>query len=635
MTKYTYVDTDAWISFISVAGDGVVKGVSNLYEATPDISLSSEASKVKQISLEDIREGAGKAIVNMLPDYSDNAVVVSLEEGTHFISTTEGTPLARRRLAMWLALNCIDVEGVGLILISELHPESSLMKVLSEFAFDRTLKPVASDVIYKSANISPCTCCGELREVSLVATYDNQGNRDTKGSYCKSCREQGGYVHEDGAYLNDIDLSSKLHPGKSWKTSRMFGGVLDYTFKTTESGSGMDCFKKGKGDSDRAPYLGVELEVSCKQGVMSAQHDLVKEAYNRVMEGSVAICNDGSLSSDNRSFEIISIPAKLNYLKEAIAPLYQDDLYAKGMDKPNHTYGMHVHVGRKELTPLQISKMVIFINATENQPFLTTLAGRSSCSYSSYSPNKRQIKHYKKGYSSERSSALNLNPRDTIEFRLFGTPIDLNDFNIKIEFVDALCSYTRTSSGISNLSYSDFIGWVKANPQGRPALQKYVKTLKYDEVKIPLSTIARVRDSYASLIDKALHAFEARTSSFDSTVFMKKVNTLLKLTSKRDASGAVTKDILSRLYSRMNEDNERFMNVIPRISKYLDPSTKYLCLNNPDLFCKGMHSLSKRDLSRSLSTLQKNAGSTSGGWQEYGATAQVMNTAPTFVDEPF
>jgi hypothetical protein len=130
---------------------------------------------------------------------------------------------------------------------------------------------------------------------------------------------------------------------------------------------------------------------------------------------------------------------------------------------------MHVHVSRASLTPLQIGKLVVFLNAPENSAFITTIAQRDAGGYCKRKADKGKLT----GLAAcalardDRYEALNLIPPHTVEFRIFkGTT--RRDRAIKnIEFCAALCEYTETAS-LQSLRYTDFLAWL-CKPEQRAA----------------------------------------------------------------------------------------------------------------------------------------------------------------------
>jgi len=302
---------------------------------------------------------------------------------------------------------------------------------------------------------------------------------------------------------------------------------------------------------DTTCYLGVELEVTANKQAF----DLARDAYNRLDVGnaddaaikelgvflaastanryfvengkSAIIKYDGSCSAIG--FEIVSVPGTHAWhLNEAWKGFFKEDFtdpeaqaYAPSnllSGWPNNgrndavtpwnkeerwktpTCGIHIHVSRNALTPLQLGKMLVYVTANEDG-FIEKIAGRSANTYSKFI--KKDLKHgasLGRGGSiitrgsnaalrAERYEAINLtSTKGTVEFRIFRSNVSKAGFFKCIDFVQALVDWTRDAS-LAKLSNKQFIGFVIDNRGKYPWFSKWLIDSKYVQTVATLNPL--------------------------------------------------------------------------------------------------------------------------------------------------
>jgi hypothetical protein len=197
-------------------------------------------------------------------------------------------------------------------------------------------------------------------------------------------------------------------------------------------------------------YFGVELEVECP-------NDREEKAL-RVQAAlpHVVLQYDGSL--DN-GFEIITAPAVLSAQRRLWKRFTTN--VARGLKSHNtSTCGMHVHVSRDALTPLQIGKLTVFLNAGENYGFVTTVSQRVMGTYCKQKSSKASFKNGPDVFDrSDRYDALNLVNENTVEFRIFRGNTRADRILKNLEFCAALIAWTKTAS-LQALSFQNFLAWL-------------------------------------------------------------------------------------------------------------------------------------------------------------------------------
>ena len=214
-------------------------------------------------------------------------------------------------------------------------------------------------------------------------------------------------------------------------------------------------------------YLGCELEYE------TTNRDAARVKVGRALRGHAIMKSDGSIRD---GFEVVTCPATLDIHLDVFKKFFDNRPVEL---KIASNVGMHVHVSRKPLSVLTVGKMTEFMNRSDNVKFITHIAGRAPNNYC------RQEEHrslsfplvYKTG---ERYNTLNLNNADTIEFRIFSTPLTYEDFAHKVQFCQALTEYSKPGVlGVplkTQTSHAHFIKWALENHKAYPELATKIKS---------------------------------------------------------------------------------------------------------------------------------------------------------------
>jgi hypothetical protein len=166
---------------------------------------------------------------------------------------------------------------------------------------------------------------------------------------------------EDGVHAHEANVLEELRPA-AWL-----------------SAPGENTDRHGNGKAKLATlWMGFELEVM--------PHGRRAEAAGAILaalDDRGILKNDGSLRDGG--FEIVSLPATLAYHQTQWGSAFFDTLAAhvRGWREP--TCGMHVHLSRDALTPLQIARLEVFVNGDgmriNNRHFIEKVAGRGATEY--------------------------------------------------------------------------------------------------------------------------------------------------------------------------------------------------------------------------------------------------------------
>ena len=215
--------------------------------------------------------------------------------------------------------------------------------------------------------------------------------------------------------------------------------------------------------------LGLELELECDGVPRSELAETVIGRIGRTDDGSrYALCeNDGSL--DN-GFEIVTAYTGLDMHQVMLQNLFSRPLRgAKSHD--TSTCGLHVHVCKSTMTVYHAAKLVLFINAPENEKLIRAVARRDSNGFAEIK-NKSENKDWLRSamnrddseqalrnLNSSRYEALNFyNPR-TVEFRLFKGSLKYTTVMACLEFA-RLCWFFSRDTSANNLTTAAFIAYM-------------------------------------------------------------------------------------------------------------------------------------------------------------------------------
>jgi hypothetical protein len=138
-------------------------------------------------------------------------------------------------------------------------------------------------------------------------------------------------------------------------------------------------------------YMGVELEVEVVEG---RKEDAAIETIKLLDDKFVCLKHDGSITY---GFEIVTAPSSFDVHKEKWAKFFDERIKNRATKHlrsyDTTTCGMHIHLSRAAMTPLQISKMLVFINDPDNKEFIETIAQRKEGQWSHYFPKKLTQSH--------------------------------------------------------------------------------------------------------------------------------------------------------------------------------------------------------------------------------------------------
>lgn len=273
-----------------------------------------------------------------------------------------------------------------------------------------------------AGNNFECTNCGRTYLSDAMSSYD----------VCLQCNHD--LAHDENDSSRDITCPSRwtvhVREYHAFDPVREFGIQLD----------------------SNTIYYGTELEHEWNNIRTRGQvRQLGKKIHQYFKDQGIPVLlsQDGSI---NNGAELVSIPMSL----EAHLKVYKDywetvpELRAE-----NHT-GLHVHVSKSPLSRLLQGRIVHFVNAKDNRSFMVQLARRESGEWARYDSSKVFDEAL---YDDSRYSAVNVGRSATLEFRLFKSAGNFEEYAVSLEFVDALIEFCRVHD-FSDLHYEEFIKFV-------------------------------------------------------------------------------------------------------------------------------------------------------------------------------
>jgi hypothetical protein len=214
-------------------------------------------------------------------------------------------------------------------------------------------------------------------------------------------------------------------------------------------------------------YLGCELEYE------TTNRDRAQLGVGKLMHGHALMKSDGSIRN---GFEIVTCPATLDIHLQVFKSFFDNlppDL------KVEKNVGMHVHISRKPLSQLTLGKLTEFLNRQDNKQFIAHIAGRIDNSYARMDEGRTVTFPWRYKNGGDRYNALNLNNQNTVEVRLFATPMNYKEFASRLQFVQALVDYCSPAQSSESLKkqthYEAFMHWLSQRKRMFPELSYHLK----------------------------------------------------------------------------------------------------------------------------------------------------------------
>lgn len=309
--------------------------------------------------------------------------------------------------------------------------------------------------------------------------------------YCTDCIDDLGYFRCnlcDGNYHRQGELCPQvaiMPPEKIYGYSQDVRVMVPQFFKT----------KNDKKINGAILYYGLELEVLALD---ESNLGFAAKKVGTAIRGHAIMKTDSSIGRNG--FEIVTAPATLEYHKKHLwndfFELGPGLVAAKTVRSWNTgVCGLHVHLTRAALTPMQLSKLLVFYNEPPNSEFLSKIAGRLVGPKAQYCKATKKRLGYNKeqglgtpDYCSDHHDAITISRRNngkTAEVRIFRGNCSKHGIMRALEFVDATVQWCGQNSG-AELHFTKFLDWFKQNSirSQYPELRKFLIQLGYIKSRI-------------------------------------------------------------------------------------------------------------------------------------------------------
>jgi hypothetical protein len=209
---------------------------------------------------------------------------------------------------------------------------------------------------------------------------------------------------------------------------------------------------------------GVELEVQVKEDI---SFDAAAEATGVALRNYAIMKRDSSIGPSG--FEIVTVPATLEFHKKEMWKRFfgAKDYNGKSASELLKSWGtkccgIHVHITRAAMLPMQLSKLLVFYHDENNGGFLTKIAGRFVGEGARYcNMDKKRLSSNTSRECGNHHYAITISERNngkTAEVRIFRGNCSRHGLMRCLEFVDATVQWCGEASG-SELNYKSFLAW--------------------------------------------------------------------------------------------------------------------------------------------------------------------------------
>lgn len=411
---------------------------------------------------------AGKVLATAIREYTDGNIDV--DSVIRSIDACCGIGTRPTGLAEWLdhqneigeCANCSSLYAAEDGRISESHIAEVCPGCADEMVW-------VDDALYSPDDRRVVEAQSSRNSVEWVMRDDARETHN--GWYTEGYAESQGYYYQD-----DNGIWVDEDPDYQDEESE-YGGIRAYHSHPLRNGG---YFDEAQPSTD--PAIGVELECYMEGDLYDAMES---NGLEWILE------RDASLDGVH-GVEIVSPPLTLSQWRETM-PELSSAFSAAGVsayDAKGGTYGIHVSVHRRHLSPLQEARISLFLACEENADFIRAIAQRSGIYCPSldiggiYAKSPKKVGQLKgKGkFAPFNLKSDNLGNPGVFEVRVFQSTTKAESILKNIEFVAALVAWSMPKSATgSEYRYAPFCHWLSSHKKEYPNLVAY---LAKDEYKI-------------------------------------------------------------------------------------------------------------------------------------------------------
>jgi hypothetical protein len=273
---------------------------------------------------------------------------------------------------------------------------------------------------------------------------------------------------------------------------------LGWTMK--EDGLIYSTMEKNSVPDERDYGVEVELELDLDSAIREEvnRFNIAKELIECLGSDFIITKEDGTLTTNGKysdrehkygptyaGFEVVSAPAPLSVHRQRWAQLVNFKYFKilRAWDCP--TCGFHVHLSREAIdSDLTGGKLLAFMNAESNRPFIWKVAGRSEVAFTRY--QTRKVSDFTRpemvtndqeedAHNRSRRVAINLSNERTVEMRIFRGTVNPRHIIRNVEFYDSLLEFCRPCcSAIGDIyDFRNYVNYVDRNRKRWPLLASW------------------------------------------------------------------------------------------------------------------------------------------------------------------
>lgn len=346
-----------------------------------------------------------------------------------------------------------------------------------------------------------CIHCGkEISYVNYVTENDKPLCDECYLTHFTTCRICGKVIPKDSG-----TLCNKCSDIAFQKTMNSYGTKVCSRFKnrTNKSSKPIGC-----------RYFGYEMEYSYTTGAHA------RIAFSKLYNDKL-IYNKSDSSLCGGGVEIVTIPMTRNNIIKLFNDMDFDTFkYLSGTDYSCGA-GVHIHVSRNTISPIDITKLSLLFNSNRNKMYsryIYFLSGRIKTinennlkyKFGTDDSSSDDDRYYAVGsaplgkimdtdFVGSHSVALNLSNKNTIEFRLFKSTMDKEQLISYLEFVEKAIEFCEKNT-IRMISIPNFISYLRVTSETKWLKERLYKMYKYYKDVFKVSPVDYTINKWMDLI---------------------------------------------------------------------------------------------------------------------------------------
>jgi hypothetical protein len=456
--------------------------------------------------------------LKILPEDLDISGISPIRIGTITSSDIVNYIVSNRNVTIDITAYAVTVSFYDELDTVQSHPSGGVLidtiwrLIPSELSNNNPVPSKKGVKIYRCPN-----CGGASEDKNYLKKYTNSlGKKSEMCSYCNktvkcSCcgfDEPTRFVRraidisaEDGANIR-LQICTKCSQQKFPEGCQNCGYYYNHKefhqcpcqiredFKSMIQPFNADVLKFYKMDTYSDELFGIEIE----SGTLARNRRFfpeIADVTGELIAGDAIMKYDSSIDYINkaegvknlfRGFEVVTRPM-----------LYKNTIrFMRKFCKNRHptlrswevgTCGLHIHVSKKCLRPIEVGKILLFINSKVNRNFIKMIAKREDKKYAKFLPKK--ITDFNKntpganGVPNEHYEAINTSKPHTIEFRMFRGTLNAQTMVSYLQFVKSLVEFVRVTENI-NLTYKKYVDWLFSTE--RSSFRELKERIKSEQV---------------------------------------------------------------------------------------------------------------------------------------------------------